>query len=102
MAFYWRADDGLTLNAGLVTAIFQRIRTCIARNPYILVIFQGVGGGSRPPAPPPPPPPSGSAHVSDQGPRVFQMRLLIVAPSPYDLSCWWDIKPTHSDQWIFQ
>ena len=31
MAFRWRADDRPTLNAGLVAAIFQGIRTCIAR-----------------------------------------------------------------------
>ena len=41
MAFRWRADDGPTLNAGLVAAIFQGIRTCIARKPYILVILGG-------------------------------------------------------------
>ena len=29
-----------TLNAGLAAAIFQGIRTCIARKPYIFVIFQ--------------------------------------------------------------
>ena len=48
MAFRWRADDGPTLNAGLVAAIFQGIRTCIAREPYIFVIFRGV----RTPSPP--------------------------------------------------
>ena len=42
MAFRWRADDGHILNAGLVSAIFQGIRTCIAGKPYIFVIFQGV------------------------------------------------------------
>ena len=41
MAFRWPADDGPKLNAGLVAVIFQRIRTCIARKPYIVVIFQG-------------------------------------------------------------
>ena len=54
MTFRWRADDGPTLNAGLVAAIFQGIRTCIARKPYIFVIFQG---GPDPLAP------SGSAHA---------------------------------------
>ena len=49
MAFRWLADDGPTLNAGLVAAIFQGIRTCIARKPYIFVIFQK---GSEPPVPP--------------------------------------------------
>ena len=53
-AFRWRADDGPTLNAGLVAAIFQGTRTCIARKPYIFVIFHGGSG--------PPGPPSGSAH----------------------------------------
>ena len=54
MAFCSRADDGLTLNAGLVAVIFQGIRTCIARKPYIFVIFQGGG--------PDPLSPSGFAH----------------------------------------
>ena len=58
MAFRWRADDGPKLNAGLVAAIFQGIRTCIIRKPF--VIFQGGGGGPNPLSPPPP---SGSAHV---------------------------------------
>ena len=40
-AFRWCADAGPTLNAGLVAAFFQGIQTCIARKPYIFVIFQG-------------------------------------------------------------
>ena len=48
MVFRWRADDGPTLNAGLVAAICKGIRTYIARKPYILVIFQR---GSGPPVP---------------------------------------------------
>ena len=46
MAFRWRADAGTTLNAGLVAlwVFFQRIRTSIARKPYIFVFFQGSGG----------------------------------------------------------
>ena len=32
---------GPTLNAGLLAAIYQRIRTCIARKPFF-VIFKGV------------------------------------------------------------
>ena len=39
-AFRWHADECPTLNAGLETVIFQEIRTCIARKPYIFVIFQ--------------------------------------------------------------
>ena len=38
MAFRWRHDDSPTL----VSAIFQDIRTCIARKSYIFVMFQGV------------------------------------------------------------
>ena len=34
----------------IVAVIFQGIRTCIARKPYIFVIFQG-GGGAAPPPP---------------------------------------------------
>ena len=39
----WHADECPTLNAGLAAAIFQGIRTFIARNPYIFVIFQWGG-----------------------------------------------------------
>ena len=39
-AFRWHADECPTLNADLVAAIFQGIRTCIARKPYIFVIFK--------------------------------------------------------------
>ena len=46
----WRANDGLTLGAGLVTLNFKGIRTSIAKKPYIFVFFRGV----RTPAPPPP------------------------------------------------
>ena len=52
MAFRWARDDGPTLNAGLG---FQRIRTSLARKPYIFMNFQGGGG-------PDPLPPSGSVH----------------------------------------
>ena len=52
MAFRCRADDGPPLDADLVAAIFQGIRTNIARKPYIYVIFQGGGGGVRTPVPP--------------------------------------------------
>ena len=41
MAFRWRADVGLTSNAGLV---FQGIRSSITKKPYIFVVFQGDGG----------------------------------------------------------
>ena len=37
---------------------FKGIRTSIAKEPYIFVIFQGGGRGPDPPVPPP----SGSAH----------------------------------------
>ena len=53
MAFCWQADDGPTLNTGLV---FQGIRTSIAKKPYIFVIFQGGGGGGLDPMSPPPDP----------------------------------------------
>ena len=53
MAFHWWADDGPTLNAGLVACDFKEIRTSISREPHIYVIFQG-GGGLDPPAPSPP------------------------------------------------
>ena len=53
------ADDGPTLNTGLVALLFFRgTQTCTARKPYIFVIF---GGGG----PDPLSPPSGSAHTED-------------------------------------
>ena len=55
MAFHWRADDGPTLNAGMVAAIFQGIQICIARKPINYVTFQEGSGPSVTP--------SGSAHV---------------------------------------
>ena len=57
MAIRWWADDGPTLNAGLVPlCFFQGIWTSIAKKPYIFVIFHG-GGGVRPPVSPPLDPP---------------------------------------------
>ena len=44
MAFRWLANDGPSLNAGLVAVNFQGIPTSIAKKPYIFVIFQGGGG----------------------------------------------------------
>ena len=41
MAFRWRADGGLTV----IFVVLQGIRTNIAKEPYIFVIFQGGGGG---------------------------------------------------------
>ena len=42
MAFRWQADDGQTLNAGLVALWFSRaIRTSIAKESYSFAIFQG-------------------------------------------------------------
>ena len=38
----WRADDGPTLNAGLV---LHGIRTSIAKKPYIFFLFFQGGGG---------------------------------------------------------
>ena len=37
MVFRWRANDGPTLNAGLIDVILQRIRTRIAKKPYIFL-----------------------------------------------------------------
>ena len=56
MTFRWRADDGPTLNAGLLGSfvIFQGIRTSIANKPYIFVIFRG---SPDPLSPPPLDPP---------------------------------------------
>ena len=65
--FRWRADNDPTLNASLVDAIFQGIQTCIARKPYIFVIFQWGSG--------PPVSPSGSAYdMQDQNSK----KLVIV------------------------
>ena len=43
-AFRWRADDGQTLNTGLVAVIFQGIRTSIAKKPYIIPVLWFFGG----------------------------------------------------------
>ena len=58
MTFRWRADDGPTLNAGLVAfRIFRGSGPVLLRKPTSF--FQDGGGGvSGPPAPFP----SGSAH----------------------------------------
>ena len=59
MAFRWRADDGPTLNAGLIAPGFVRgPGPVFLRNP-IFCDFQGVCG------PDPCPTPSGSAHSQD-------------------------------------
>ena len=50
MAFRWRADDGPTWNAGLVSIGFFRGSGPVAKESNIFVIFQGVSG---PPVPPP-------------------------------------------------
>ena len=47
MAFRWRADDGPTLNALLVAAIFRGSGPVSLENPNF-VIFQGGGGGGGP------------------------------------------------------
>ena len=60
MAFRWRADDGPTLNAGLV-ADFSGDLDSVSKKPYIFVIFQR---GSGPMPPHPPPAPSGSEHAT--------------------------------------
>ena len=51
MAFHWRADDGPTLNASLVS---QEIRTSNVKKPYISVFFRGGGGGGGVGTPCPP------------------------------------------------
>ena len=50
MVFRWRADEGPTLNAGLIGSfvIGQGIRTTIAKKSYIFVIFR-VGPDPFPP-----------------------------------------------------
>ena len=69
MAFRWRADDGPTLKAGLVAAIFQGIRTCIARKLYFCD-FSG-GGGVQTPCPPLDPPMSSLFEKSLQKGRFL-------------------------------
>ena len=60
MAFRWRADDGPTLNAGLVVLRISGdpVQYCY-ENPYFCD-FPGGGGGAEPL------PPSGSAHGTGQ------------------------------------
>ena len=59
MAFRWRADDGPTLNAGLVACDLRVSGPVLLRNPIFFCNFPwgGGGGGAEPPVPT-----SGSAH----------------------------------------
>ena len=59
--FRWAGCNGLTLNIGLVTVIFQGIWTNIAKKPIALRFFRGSG----PPVTPPPPPPL-DLHMTEQ------------------------------------
>ena len=54
MAFRWRADDGLTLNAGLVALLFFRDPDQNCKETLYFFCFSG---GSRPPVSPPLDPP---------------------------------------------
>ena len=64
-AFHWRANDGPTLNAGLVALCFVRgSRPVLLRTP----IFCDVSGRE---SGPPLPTPSGSAHVSYLNVNMF-------------------------------
>ena len=48
MAFCWLADDGPTLNAGLVAVILPRSGPVLLENPIFLVFFRRGGGGPDP------------------------------------------------------
>ena len=60
MAFRWHANDGPTLNAGLVAATFQGGGSgpVLLENPIFLRFFRGGGSG-----------PSGSAHDGKLNPH---------------------------------
>ena len=45
MTFRWRADDGPTLNAGSLAAIFRGSGPALLENHIFFVIFQGGRGG---------------------------------------------------------
>ena len=77
MEFCWRADDDPTLKAGLVAVIFQGTLTCIARKPYIFVIFQG-GGGSGPSVLPLDP------HLSDS--LIYEFNTLTESGNSHTMS----------------
>ena len=67
MAFRWRADDGPTLNAGLVALWFFRGSGPVLQgNPIFLWFFMGGGGGGRDPLSPPLDPPMTTAVYSVQ------------------------------------
>ena len=59
MAFRWRADDGPTLNAGLVALCFSGDPDQFCYETLYFCDFSGGGGPDLLP-----PPPSGSAHIS--------------------------------------
>ena len=48
MAFRWRADDGPTLNAGLVACDLRVSGPVLLRNPIFFCNFPGGGGGGNP------------------------------------------------------
>ena len=50
MAFRWRADDGPTLNAGLMAAFYRGSGPVLLENPIFLRFFRG----GPDPLPPPP------------------------------------------------
>ena len=55
MVFRWRADDGPTLNTGLVAwRFFRGSGPVLVSNPIFLWFFRGGGSDSLPPTPPPP------------------------------------------------
>ena len=71
MAFCWRADDGPTLNVGLVALRFSRgSGPVLFRNPKVLLFSRGGGGvgGSGPPV----------ASLDLRMPKVE--RLICIAP----------------------
>ena len=73
MAFRWRADDGPTLNAGLVALWFFRgSGPVLLKKPWFFVIFQGI----QTPCPPLDPHVSSeqSAHTCHQGPEDHSCR----------------------------
>ena len=82
MAFCWRANNGPTLNAGLVPLKILGIRSSIAKKFYIFVFlwfFRGGGGGGVDPLFPP----SGSAHGTG---KCIYWKSILWCPSACILS----------------
>ena len=91
MAFRWRADDGPTLNAGLVAVIFAGDPDLHCLKTLYFCDFSGEGGG-----PDPLPPPSGSAHAYHTL-TIFSFCFSVLGILPMVGTCYYNISKAALD-----